>query len=92
MSRGGCLGFCALNTSRFEGRVIMDWTLEEIRNELRRIPGFVRCTVAIAGLPGNEKIEIVVYRQLPWARLSAVGCEMQQIVNELVELGQVPRL
>jgi hypothetical protein len=70
----------------------MEWTLAEIRNELRRIPGFVRFSVAIAGLPGNEQIEIVVYRQLPWARLSAAGSEVRQVVNELVELGQVPRL
>jgi len=70
----------------------MDWTLKEIRDELRKIPGYVRFSVAVAGLPGNERIEIVVYRQLPWARLSAVGSEVQQIVSELVELGQVPRL
>ncbi|NJN89533.1 MAG: hypothetical protein HC878_03575 [Leptolyngbyaceae cyanobacterium SL_5_14] len=70
----------------------MDWTLKEIRDELRRIPGYVRFSVAIAGLPGNEQIEIVVYRQLPWAKLVAGGSDVRRIVDTLVELGQVPRL
>jgi hypothetical protein len=61
----------------------MDWTLAEILDELRKIPGFVSFTVEVVG----DNLTIKVRRRAPWRTLNGEGADMQEILRQLLENG-----